>query len=49
MMDAIIIKPKLAGQSEFPEYWIDVEGQNDADAIMKHFKKYALRRKDLEI
>ena len=32
MFDAMIVKPKLAGQyDEEIEYWIDVEGDHDAE------------------
>ena len=30
LFDAIIVKPKLAGQAEEPEYWLDVH-EKDAD------------------
>lgn len=45
MFDAMIVKPKLAGQHEEEiEYWIDVE---DADALelKKHLKRYGIRKK----
>lgn len=42
--DAIIVKPELAGQEEpHMEYWIDCH-EGSADALMKHFKTYALRK-----
>lgn len=46
MFDAMIVKPKLAGQNENEiEYWIDIEGDNDADELTKHLKRYAIRKK----
>ena len=30
LFDAMIVKPKLAGQAEEPEYWLDVH-EKDAD------------------
>lgn len=42
--DAIIVKPELAGQREpHMEYWIDCNADS-ADALMKHFRTYALRK-----
>lgn len=44
MFDAIIAKPKLAAQDEHDmEYWIDVH-ENDTDALLKHLKKYSMRK-----
>lgn len=48
LFDAIVVKPRLAGQTKESgemEYWIDVESEEDAPALMKHLKKYALRKK----
>jgi folate-binding Fe-S cluster repair protein YgfZ len=46
MFDAIIVKPRLAGQhGDEIEYWIDVEGDEDADELKKHLKRYAIRKK----
>jgi folate-binding Fe-S cluster repair protein YgfZ len=46
MFDCMIVKPRLAGQNDEGEveYWIDVEAENDASALMKHLKKYAIRK-----
>ena len=45
MFDAMIVKPKLAGQYEEEiEYWIDAE-DNDAQELRKHLKRYAIRKK----
>ena len=43
----MIVKPKLAGQDDPKEveYWIDVDSQDDAEVLMKHLKKYKLRKK----
>ena len=43
LMDGIIVKPKLAGQSVYTEfddgkdieYWIDVEKNPDSEVLMK--------------
>lgn len=44
MFDAIIAKPKLASQSEKDmEFWIDVH-EKDAEALLKHLKKYSMRK-----
>ena len=44
MFDAIIAKPKLASQTDQDmEYWIDVHEQ-DAEPLLKHLKKYSLRK-----
>ena len=46
MFDAMIVKPKLAGQYEEEiEYWIDVEGDTDAELLKSHLKRYAIRKK----
>jgi len=45
MFDAMIVKPKLAGQyDEEIEYWIDAE-DGDAQELKKHLKRYAIRKK----
>ena len=46
MFDTFIVKPKLAGQNDEQEieYWIDVDSQSDATDLIKHFKKYAIRK-----
>ena len=51
ILDAMIIKPRLAGQNSADqaentdiEYWVDVEKAADAATLMKHLKKYALRK-----
>ena len=44
MFDAIIAKPQLASQtSEDMEYWVDVH-QEDAEALRKHLRRYAMRK-----
>ena len=54
LFDAIIVKPMLADQNETPdgteeiEFWIDVE-ENDAQSLVKHLKRYALRNRSLSI
>jgi folate-binding Fe-S cluster repair protein YgfZ len=46
MFDAIIVKPKLAGQyGDEIEYWIDVDGREDATELTKHLKRYGIRKK----
>ena len=46
MFDAMIVKPRLAGQNDKEiEYWIDIDGENDADELLKHIKRYAMRKK----
>ena len=47
LFDGIVVKPKLAGQNdpEEVEYWIDVEDSQDKKALLKHLKKYSLRKK----
>ena len=46
MFDAIIVKPRLAGQEDQGEveYWIDVEAEKDSKDLMKHLKRYAIRK-----
>ena len=48
LFDCIIVKPKLAGQHEEPEYWLDVH-EDDADNLVRHLKRYALRDRELDI
>lgn len=48
LFDAIVVKPKLAGQEEEPEYWIDVH-EDDSEDLIRHMKRYALRNKNLHI
>ena len=53
MFDAIIVKPLLAKQNETDpddhvEYWIDVH-EGDAQDLVKHLKRYAIRKKGLFI
>lgn len=44
MLDAFVVKPKLAAQtSEDMEYWVDVD-ENDVDVLKKHLKRYAMRK-----
>ena len=44
MMDAIVVKPKLAGQtSDDMEYWVDID-EADADPLRKHLRRYAMRK-----
>lgn len=44
MFDAFIAKPKLAAQTlDDMEYWVDVHDR-DAEAFMKHIKKYSMRK-----
>jgi folate-binding Fe-S cluster repair protein YgfZ len=48
MFDAFRVQPKLACQDDKMgeiEYWIDVEKDNDAPALIKHLNRYALRKK----
>ena len=47
MFDAMIVKPLLAGQKtdDEVEYWIDVSSEEDATDLIKHMKRYALRKK----
>jgi folate-binding Fe-S cluster repair protein YgfZ len=46
MFDAMVVKPKLAGQQEDEiEYWIDVQGDEDAQELKNHMKRYAIRKK----
>ena len=47
LFDGIVVKPKLAGQDdpEEIEYWIDIEDSKDKQALLKHLKKYSLRKK----
>ena len=48
MYDAIVVKPKLAAQTdEDMEYWVDIH-EEDIDALRKHLRRYALR-KNLQI
>jgi len=46
MFDCIIVKPRLAGQQDEAEveYWIDVDSDHDAGPLIKHLKKYAIRK-----
>ena len=46
LFDGIVVKPKLAAQhlKDEIEYWIDVEDANDKKVLMKHLKKYSLRK-----
>ena len=44
LYDAIVVKPKLAAQSdEDMEYWVDIH-EEDIDALRKHLRRYALRK-----
>lgn len=44
MFDAIIVKPRLAGQTtDDMEYWVDVH-QSDIEPLRKHLRRYALRK-----
>lgn len=44
MYDAIVVKPKLAAQTdEDMEYWVDIH-EEDIDALRKHLRRYALRK-----
>ena len=47
LFDNMIVKPKLAGQDDPREieYWIDIDGNKDADDLMKLLKKYKMRKK----
>ena len=46
MFDAFVVKPRLAGQQNEGEveYWIDVDSESDAIPLLKHLKKYAIRK-----
>ena len=45
MFDAMIVKPRLAGQSgKEVEYWIDIDADSDSKVLIKHLKKYAIRK-----
>lgn len=44
LFDAFVIKPRLAGQKEEPEYWIDVGSDEDSTALLRHLKRYAIRK-----
>lgn len=46
----MIVKPRLAGQNNEStvEYWIDVNKEKDAKTLIRHLKKYSLR-KQIEI
>lgn len=47
LFDAIIAKPLLANQKDDDlEFWMDVSEQ-DVDDVIKHLKKYAIRKKVL--
>ena len=44
MMDAIVVKPRLAAQSkEDMEYWVDIH-EEDETALRKHLRRYAMRK-----
>ena len=44
MLDAIVVKPRLAGQtSDDMEYWVDID-EADADPLRKHLRRYAMRK-----
>ena len=47
MFDALIVKPRLAGQKSEAEieYWIDIDSETDAVELIKHLKRMALRKK----
>ena len=46
MFDAMVVKPKLAGYNEKEiEFWIDIDGENDAAELLKHMKRYKMRKK----
>lgn len=46
MFDCMIVKPRLAGQQDEGEveYWIDVDSESDVGPLLKHLKKYAIRK-----
>ena len=46
MFDAMIVKPRLAGQQDGKEieYWIDIDADSDSKVLIKHLKKYAIRK-----
>ena len=44
MLDAFIVKPRLAGQtSDDMEYWVDIH-KEDEETLRKHLRKYAMRK-----
>jgi len=44
MLDAFVVKPRLAGQtSDDMEYWVDIH-ENDEEQLRKHLRKYAMRK-----
>jgi folate-binding Fe-S cluster repair protein YgfZ len=54
LFDGFIVKPRLAGQGQQVEkvnehddieYWVDVEKTQDLPELLKHLKKYAMRKR----
>jgi folate-binding Fe-S cluster repair protein YgfZ len=44
LYDAIVVKPRLASQTDDDmEYWLDIH-EEDIDPLRKHLRKYALRK-----
>lgn len=44
MLDAIVVKPRLAAQSPADmEYWVDID-EKDEEVLRKHLRKYAMRK-----